>query len=71
MYGDIIGSVVVDMNFDEHMTERVEEAFEANDRDDVEIEECIMSNVIYVKSTKLESDDLIDILADNGIEARA
>ncbi len=71
MYGDVIGQVTVDMNFDEYMTERVKEAFEANDRDDVEIEGCIMSNIIYVKSTKLESDDLIDILADNGIEARA
>ena len=52
MYGDIIGQVTVDMNFDEYMTERVKEAFEANDRDDVEVEECVVSNIIYVKSTK-------------------
>lgn len=70
MYGDVIGQVTVDMNFDEYMTERVKEAFEANNKDDIEVEECIVSNIIYVKSTKLESDDLIDILADNGIEAR-
>ncbi len=69
-YGDIIGRVVIDRNFDEYLIERVEEAFEANDKDDVEIDENIMDNVIYVKSSKLESDDLIDILADNGILAK-
>lgn len=69
-YGDIIGRVVIDRNFDEYLIERVEETFEANDKDDVEIDENIMDNVIYVKSSKLESDDLIDILADNGILAK-
>ena len=69
-YGDIIGRVVIDRNFDEYLIERVEEAFEANDKDDVEIDENIMDNAIYVKSSKLESDDLIDILADNGILAK-
>ena len=69
-YGDIIGRVVIDRNFDQYLIERVEEAFEGNDKDDIEIDENIMDNVIYVKSSKLESDDLIDILADNGILAK-
>lgn len=71
MYGDTIGTVVVDMGFDEYMKERVEDAFEANDKDDIEIEENMMDNLIYINSTKLENDDLIDILADSGIEAKA
>lgn len=71
MYGDTIGTVVVDMGFDEYMKERVEDAFEANDKDDIEIEENMMDNLIYISSTKLENDDLIDILADSGIEAKA
>jgi len=71
MYGDIIGRVVVDMCFDEFMMEKVEAAFEYNNRDGIDIEESIPENMIYIKSTQLEDDDLIDILADNGIEARA
>lgn len=71
MYGDVIGRVVVDMCFDEFMMEKVEVAFECNDRDGIEIEESILENMIYIKSTQLEDDDLIDILADNGIEAKA
>lgn len=69
MYGCLIGEVIVYRNFDEYMIERVEEAFADNDKDDIEIEEDFSSDVIYVKSTKLEDDDLISILADNGIEA--
>lgn len=68
-YGDILGRVEVYTNFDEDMEEKVEEAFDSHGYDVVEIEVSCNMDVIYVTSRTYDSEQLKDILADNGIDA--
>lgn len=68
-YGDVLGRIEIYANFDEDMEERVEEAFEGHGYNVVEIEVSYSMGVVYVNSRTYDSEQLKDILADNGIDA--
>lgn len=67
-YGEEIGRIVIPVNGDEDLLERVEGIFTEYSYSAVDVDPCWHSGTIVVSSTELSTDSLREMLLDNGIE---
>ena len=67
-YGDEVGRIVVPVNGDEDLLERIEGVFTEYSYGAVDVDPCWHSGNIVISSTELNTDSLREMLIDNGIE---
>ena len=67
-YGEEIGRIVIPVNGDEDLLERIEGVFTEYSYSAVDVDPCWHSSTIVVSSTELNTDSLREMLIDNGIE---
>lgn len=67
-YGDEVGRIVIPVNGDEDLLEKVESIFTEYSYSAVDVDPCWHNDTIVVSSTELNTDSLREMLLDNGIE---
>ena len=67
-YGDEVGTIVIPVNGDEDLIEKVESAFSEYGYGSVDVDPCWHNSTIVISSTELNTDSLKEILLDNGVE---
>ena len=67
-YGDEVGRIVIPVNGDEDLLEKVEGAFSEYSYGAVDVDPCWHNSTIVISSTELNTDSLKEILLDNGVE---
>lgn len=67
-YGEEVGRIVIPVNGDEDLLERIEGVFTEYSYGAVDVDPCWHSGTIVISSTELNTDSLREMLIDNGIE---
>lgn len=67
MYGDSMGNIEINFGFDDMMLEKIEEAFNEDIDDEIEIEPSYATGIVTISSNRLDTDQLLDIARDHGL----